>query len=155
MFDRIHLWSHPALGFCFLRDFLNTVLISVLVIELFMMYISFWFILGRLNVPNTLLISPRLSILLPYSCSKWRRKWQPTPVFLPGKSQGQRSLVGCHLWDRTELDTTEVTYQQQQQLFIIVSYNLLYFCIVCWNLSFFIYDFVDFILLSFSLDESG
>ena len=28
----------------------------------------------------------------------WRRKWQPTPVFLPGESQGQRSLVGCHLW---------------------------------------------------------
>ena len=30
----------------------------------------------------------------------WRRKWQPTPVFLPGESQGQRSLVGCHLWGR-------------------------------------------------------
>ena len=28
----------------------------------------------------------------------WRRKWQPTPVFLPGESQGQGSLVGCHLW---------------------------------------------------------
>ena len=28
----------------------------------------------------------------------WRRKWQPTPVFLPGESQGQRSLVGCRLW---------------------------------------------------------
>ena len=28
----------------------------------------------------------------------WRRKWQPTPVFLPGESQGQRSLEGCHLW---------------------------------------------------------
>ena len=39
----------------------------------------------------------------------WRRKWQPTPVFLPGESQGQGSLVGCHLWGRTELDTTEVT----------------------------------------------
>ena len=37
----------------------------------------------------------------------WRRKWQPTPVFLPGKSQGQRSLVGCRLWGRTESDTTE------------------------------------------------
>ena len=36
----------------------------------------------------------------------WRRKWQPTPVFLPGESQGRGSLVGCHLWDRTELDTT-------------------------------------------------
>ena len=39
----------------------------------------------------------------------WRRKWQPTPVFLPGESHGQRSLVGCRLWGRTELDTTEVT----------------------------------------------
>ena len=38
-----------------------------------------------------------------------RRKWQPTPVFLPGESCGQRSLVGCHLWGRTELDMTEVT----------------------------------------------
>ena len=39
----------------------------------------------------------------------WRRKWQPTPVFLPGGSQGRRSLVGCRLWGRTELDTTEAT----------------------------------------------
>ena len=37
----------------------------------------------------------------------WRRKWQPTPVFLPGESQGRGSLVGCLLWGRTELDTTE------------------------------------------------
>ena len=39
----------------------------------------------------------------------WRRKWQPTPVFLPGESQGRRSLVGCHLWGRTELDMTDAT----------------------------------------------
>ena len=39
----------------------------------------------------------------------WRWKWQLTPVFLPGESQGQRSLVGCRLWGRTESDTTEVT----------------------------------------------
>ena len=37
----------------------------------------------------------------------WRRKWQPTPVFLPGESQGRGSLVGCRLWGRTEADTTE------------------------------------------------
>ena len=41
--------------------------------------------------------------------SRWRRKWQPTPVFLLGESQGRGSLVGCHLWGRTELDMTEVT----------------------------------------------
>ena len=42
-------------------------------------------------------------------------KWQPTPVFLPGESQGQGSLVGCRLWGHIESDTTEATYQQQQQ----------------------------------------
>ena len=47
---------------------------------------------------------------------QWRRKWQPTLVFLPGESHGQRSLVGCSLWGRTESDTTEVTCQQQQDL---------------------------------------
>ena len=45
----------------------------------------------------------------------WRRKWQPTPVFLPGESQGRRSLVGCRLWGRTESDMSEVTSLQQQQ----------------------------------------
>ena len=37
----------------------------------------------------------------------WRKKWQPTPVFLPGKPHGRRSLVGCSPWARKELDTTE------------------------------------------------
>ena len=36
-----------------------------------------------------------------------RRQWQPTPVLLPGKSRGQRSLVGCSPWGRYESDTTE------------------------------------------------
>ena len=39
----------------------------------------------------------------------WRRKWQPTPVFLPGESQGRGSLVGCRLWGLTESDTTAAT----------------------------------------------
>ena len=37
----------------------------------------------------------------------WRRKWQPTPVFLPGKSHGQRSLVGFSPWGCKESDTSE------------------------------------------------
>ena len=45
----------------------------------------------------------------------WRMKWQPTPVFLPGESQGRGSLVGCRLWGRTGSDTTAATWQQQQQ----------------------------------------
>ena len=39
----------------------------------------------------------------------WWKKWQPTPVFLPGESHGQRSLVGCSSWGRKELDMTEAT----------------------------------------------
>ena len=39
----------------------------------------------------------------------WSRKQQPIPVFLPGESQGRRSLVGSRLWGRTESDTTEAT----------------------------------------------
>ena len=39
----------------------------------------------------------------------WRREWQPTPVFLPGESQEQGSLVGCCLWGCTESDMTEAT----------------------------------------------
>ena len=37
----------------------------------------------------------------------WRRQWHPTPVLLPGKSHGRRSLVGCSPWGHEELDTTE------------------------------------------------
>ena len=40
-------------------------------------------------------------------CTLQRRQWQPTPVLLPGKSHGRRSLVGCSPWGREELDTTE------------------------------------------------
>ena len=50
-----------------------------------------------------------------FTFMQWRRKWQPTPVFLPGESQGRGSLVGCCLWGRTESDTTEARQQQQQQ----------------------------------------
>ena len=39
----------------------------------------------------------------------WRRKWQPTPVFLPGKSYGQRSLAGYSPWGHKEYVMTEVT----------------------------------------------
>ena len=40
----------------------------------------------------------------------WRRQWQPTPVLLPGKSHGQRSLVGCSPWGRLESDMTELLH---------------------------------------------
>ena len=61
------------------------------------------------------LLTSNVTSLSLFTFIRWRRKWQPTPVFLPGESQGQGSLVGCRLWGCTESDTTEVTKQQQQQ----------------------------------------
>ena len=46
-------------------------------------------------------------LLCVYACMFWRRRWHPTPVLLPGKSHGRRSLVGCSPWGREESDTTE------------------------------------------------
>ena len=71
---------------------------------------------GRLQSIGLLRVGhdPVTSLSL-FTFMHWRRKWQPTPVFLPRESQGQWSLMGCHLWGRTEWDTTEVTLQQQQQ----------------------------------------
>ena len=65
----------------------------------------------KLNVLMSVLLSLSL-----FTFMHWRRKWQPTPVFLPGGSQGRGSLVGCRLWGRTESDTTEATQQQQQHV---------------------------------------
>ena len=42
-----------------------------------------------------------------FTLMHWRRKWPPTPVLLPGESQGRGSLVGCSPWGREESDTTE------------------------------------------------
>ena len=47
-----------------------------------------------------------------FTFTHWRRKWQPTPAFLPGESQGRGSLLGCRLWGHTESGMTEVTQQQ-------------------------------------------
>ena len=60
--------------------------------------------MGLLGVGHDRAISLSL-----FTFMHWRRKWQPTPVFLPGESQGWGSLVDCRLWGRTESDTTEAT----------------------------------------------
>ena len=72
-------------------------------------------------------------------CS-WRRQWHPTPVLLPGKSHGRRSLVGCSPWGRTESDTTEANQQQQQQgcsFSFIVTLEPNYKC-QCWDKDMFV-----------------
>ena len=65
---------------------------------------------GRLQSMGSLRVGPnRVTSLSLFPFMHWRRKWQPTPVFLPGESQGWRSLVGCRLRGHTQSDTTEVT----------------------------------------------
>ena len=65
---------------------------------------------GRLQSMGSLRVGHDwVTSLSTFTFMHWRRKWQPTPVFLPGESQGRGSLVGCSLWSHTELDTTEVT----------------------------------------------
>ena len=65
---------------------------------------------GRLQSMGSLRVghycAPSLSL---FTFMHWRRKWQPTPVFLPGESQGRWGLVGCRLRGCTESDTTEAT----------------------------------------------
>ena len=58
--------------------------------------------MGSLGVGHNWATSLSLSTFM-----HWRRQWHPTPVFLPGKSHGQRILVGCSPWGCKELDTTE------------------------------------------------
>ena len=66
--------------------------------------------LSRLSLwIHFLLFLPDSMPLSPFTFMHWRKKWQPTPVFLPGESQGWQSLVGCCLWGRTESDTTDAT----------------------------------------------
>ena len=60
--------------------------------------------MGSLRVGHNWATSLSLSTFM-----HWRRKWQPTPVFLPGESQGRGSLIGYSPRGRKELDTTEVT----------------------------------------------
>ena len=73
--------------------------------------------LGRLQSMGSLRVGHDWATSLSlFTFMHWRRKWQPTPVFLPGESQGWGSLMGCLLLAHIELDTTEATYQQQQQL---------------------------------------
>ena len=65
---------------------------------------------GRLQSMGSLRVGHNWATSLSlFTFMHWRRKWQPTPVFLPGESKGRWSLMGCRLWSRTESDTTEAT----------------------------------------------
>ena len=60
---------------------------------------------GRLQSMGSLRVGHNWATSLSlFTFMHWRRKWQPTPVFLPGESQGRGNLVGCRLWGHTESD---------------------------------------------------
>ena len=73
----------------------------------------------RIKVTNLLNFLSKVNLIKHKAMQVWRRQWQPTPVFLPGESLGQRSLVGCCPWGGREWDTTEATEQDIQMLMII------------------------------------
>ena len=64
--------------------------------------------------------------------SPQRRKWQPTPVFLPGKFHGQRSLAGYSPWGCKELDTTEPLTLLQHTLMMTVTARMSWVCFILW-----------------------
>ena len=77
---------------CFINNIISMIITSI-------NRLIFWE-----NTPSPLNI--QISEATAYETSR-RRQWHPTPVLLPGKSHGQRSLVGCSPWGHTESDTTE------------------------------------------------
>ena len=81
----------------------------------------------------------------------WRRKWQLTPVFLPGESQGRGSLVGCRLWGRTESDTTEATSKQQHSHFAFHSISFTAAKFFCSHYSDFV--IIDLCKLHFTMSQ--
>ena len=66
----------------------------------------YFYIFGSESGIQPIEVSVRYYLKLP-NIPSWRRQWHPTPVLLPGKSHGWRSLVGCSPWGRKESDMTE------------------------------------------------
>ena len=64
---------------------------------------------GRLQSMGSLSPTQLSNFTFTFHFHALEKEMQPTPVFLPGESQGRGSLVGCHLWGRTESDTTKAT----------------------------------------------
>ena len=90
---------------------------------------------GRLQSMGLLRVEhDRATSLSLFTFMHWRRKWQPTPVFLPGESQGWGSLVGCCLWGCTESDTTEATYQTWFLIYNSVEKLIGWIVVLTWHL---------------------
>ena len=108
---------------------------------------------GRLQSMGSLRVGHDwASSLSLFTFMHWRRKWQPTPVFLPGKSHGWRSLVGYSPWGHKELDTTEHLHFHFH-FFPSISIVLNKIFLVCWT--FLMQFFTDVPLGSMSLDRTN
>ena len=80
---------------------------------------------GGLQSMGSLRVETRLShFTFTFHVHALKKEMATFPVFLPGESQGQGSLVGCHLWGCTDSATTETTYHQQQQLALLVGIKI-------------------------------
>ena len=77
--------------------------------EVYVRYLYVKKTLHKLDTCLSIATKAIISILLINYSFHWKRKWQPTPVFLPRESQRWGIPVGCHLWGRTESDRTEAT----------------------------------------------
>ena len=66
-----------------------------------------FYVILRMTIQKLALIKPSLYVRLHKILYSILLQWHPTPVLLPGKSHGRRSLVGCSPWGRQESDTTE------------------------------------------------
>ena len=71
------------------------------------------------NLPVSAEDSGNMSLIPESGKIPWRKKWQPTPVFLPGKSHGQRRLAGYSPWGHKESDMTEATSHACTQAFLV------------------------------------
>ena len=88
---------------------------------------------GRLQSMGSLRVGHNWATLLSlFTFMHWRRKWQPTPVFLPAESQGRGSLVGCRLWGCTESDRLKQlnSNSNKYQIFFIRDLFLKLTCIL-------------------------
>ena len=110
------LWNPTCLAFfilflplAFLPCRILYVLIAILIlIILFSLFWMPWHSLQRLTDQQYLQILQEIFRFHPWIRTiPWRKKWLPSPVFLPGEFDGQKSLVGCSPWGRKELDMTE------------------------------------------------
>ena len=86
----------------------------------------------------------------------WKRKWQPPPGFLPGKSHGQRSLVSCSPWGRKRSDTSELPnsnssrYHHRSSLildYLIKYFKSIHFCVLYFLIGYLLLPWVDYNML--------